>query len=156
MKTKIISLILGSFLVSGAWAAPIPEARTLRNEPFRFGDFEVHYSAFNSTFLVPDVARKYQLERSPRYGLINISVRDVGSQLGKAVSASLEGHLQNLLQQKTALTFREIKEGLVIYYLAGFRFSNEEMLEFNIDVKPEGSDEVHKVRFRQQFYQDGE
>jgi len=39
-----------------------------------FGDYEVHYNAFNSTFLQPDVAANYQVQRSKYRGLVNITV----------------------------------------------------------------------------------
>lgn len=154
---KSFSVLLAGFLILGsAWAAPVPEARLLKNESLRFGDYEVYFSAFNSTFITPEIARVYQLERSPKYGLVNIAIRNVkDSEVGKAVTAQLEGHQKNLLQQSVSLRFKEVKEGSAVYYLASFRFSNEELLEFSIDVKPEGSDTSYPVKFRQTFYQDG-
>ena len=155
--TRSILVLLASFLVFGsAWAAAVPEARTLKNETLRFGDYEVYFSAFNSTFIAPEIARAYQLERGPKHGLVNIAIRNVkDSETGKAVTAQLDGQHKNLLQQSVSLKFQEVKEGSAIYYLAGFRFSNEELLEFSIDVKPEGSDTSYRVKFRQKFYQDG-
>ncbi len=38
------------------------------------GPFEVHYIAFPSTFIQPDIAKNYDLVRSPSKGIINISV----------------------------------------------------------------------------------
>ncbi|KEQ11648.1 hypothetical protein GZ77_24330 [Endozoicomonas montiporae] len=152
---------MGCLLLSTVRAAPlseasIPEARTMKNEPLRFGDYEVYFSAFNSTFIAPDIAKAYQLERSPKHGLVNITVRNVkDSEVGKAVTAQLDGQRKNLMQQSVPLSFKEVKEGSVVYYLAEFRFSNEELLEFSINVKPEGSDRSYPVKFRQTFYQDG-
>ena len=155
--TKLFMTLLVSFLLLGhTVATPIPEARTLKNEPLRFGDYEVHFSAFNSTFIAPAIAKAYKLERSPKHGLVNIAVRNVkDSEVGTATTALLEGQHKNLLQQSVSLKFMEVREGAAVYYLAGFRFSNEEMLEFSIDVKPEGSDRSYPVKFRQTFYQDG-
>lgn len=45
----------------------------------RFGELEVHYSVFNSTFLQPDIAAASGLERSKQRGVINIALRK-GSQ----------------------------------------------------------------------------
>ena len=154
-------LLMGCLMFSNIWAAPmseasIPEARALQNDPLRFGDYEVYYSAFNSTFITPDIARVYGLERSPKHGLVNIAIRNIkDSETGKAVTAQLQGQHKNLLQQSVPLQFKEVREGSAVYYLAGFKFSNEEMLEFSIDVKPEGSDTRYPVTFRQTFYQDG-
>ena len=163
--TRSFSVLLAVFLVLGsARAVPeasfpeasFPEARVLKNESLRFGDYEVYFSAFNSTFIAPEITRVYQLERDPKHGLVNIAVRNVkDSEVGKAVTAQLDGQHKNLLQQSVSLKFQEVKEGPAIYYLAGFRFSNEELLEFSIDVKPEGSDTSYRVKFRQKFYQDG-
>ena len=156
LTQPLVMLLVSCFMVSTAVAADVPEARTLKNEPMRFGDYEVHFSAFNSTFIAPDIAKAYELERSSKHGLVNIAVRHVkDSEIGKAVTANLDGKHKNLLQQSVPLKFREVKEGSAVYYLAGFRFSNEEMLEFSIDVKPEGSDRSYPVKFRQKFYQDG-
>ncbi|MCW7554980.1 DUF4426 domain-containing protein [Endozoicomonas gorgoniicola] len=160
-KKSFLVLLAGFLIFGSGWAAPVseaavPEARLLKNEPLRFGDYEVYFSAFNSTFITPEIARAYQLERSPKYGLVNIAIRNVkDSEVGKAVTAQLEGQQKNLLQQSVSLQFKEVKEGPAVYYLAGFRFSNEELLEFSIDVKPEGSDTSYPVKFRQTFYQDG-
>ncbi len=40
---------------------------------------EVHYSAFNSTFLTPEVARSYKLTRNGYSAILNISVLDNSS-----------------------------------------------------------------------------
>lgn len=38
-------------------------------------DYQVFYNAFPSTFLTPEVAKNYQIERSANRGLFNISIR---------------------------------------------------------------------------------
>ena len=40
------------------------------------GPWQVHYSAFNSSFLTPEVAKAYGLERSRYNAIINIAVQD--------------------------------------------------------------------------------
>lgn len=132
----------------------IPDAREMSSKPFRFGDYEVHYSAFNSTFISPDIAGQYGLERSPRHGIVNIAIRNLSkSQVGEAVAGQLQGSVSNLLGQRAALDFKVVREGEAIYYLAGFRFSGQELLKFSIDVTPQGG-KRETVRFEQTFYQD--
>jgi hypothetical protein len=112
---------------------------------------EVHYSAFNSTFLTPKVARAYQLKRSGYTALINISVLDI-SQAGKpAISAQVSGTAKNLLGQTKTLTFREIKEKNAIYYIAELPITNEETFRFDIDVSS-GKKGAGKLKFNQKFY----
>ncbi|MCG3726561.1 DUF4426 domain-containing protein [Vibrio cincinnatiensis] len=114
-------------------------------------DIEVHYSAFNSTFLTPQVARSYQLTRNGYSAILNISVLDTAS-LGKpALEAHISGQVRNLIGQTRSLQFREIKEDKAIYYLAEFRISNEESLTFDIAIDA-GNKGTGKLRFTQKFY----
>lgn len=133
----------------------IPEARQLDDKPHRFGDYEVHYKAFNSTFIPPNIAKQYRLERDGRYGVVNIAVRNVKqSDTGQAVSANIKGSKTNLLSQKNPLEFKEVREEGAIYYLAGFRFTDQELLKFTIDITPQGSRQTETIRFEQKFYQE--
>jgi hypothetical protein len=49
---------------------------------------------------------------------------------------------------------RELREGDAIYYIGELTVSNQEMLTFSINVRPEGVDAPYQIRFRQQFYTD--
>ncbi|MFG0604161.1 DUF4426 domain-containing protein [Vibrio mimicus] len=114
-------------------------------------DIEVHYSAFNSTFLTPKVASSYQLTRNGYNAILNISVLDRAS-LGKpATEAKLTGHAKNLIGNLRELSFKQVKEGNAIYYLAEVPISNEEMLTFDIDVDA-GLKGAGKLTFSQKFY----
>lgn len=114
-------------------------------------DIEVHYSAFNSTFLTPQVARSYKLTRNGYSAILNISVLDTSS-LGKpAVEAKVSGNVRSLLGNIRDLEFTEIKEGEAIYYLTEFPINNEEDLMFDIDVNA-GNKGAGKVKFTQKFY----
>ncbi|MGI9281886.1 MAG: DUF4426 domain-containing protein [Endozoicomonas sp.] len=156
LRSWLFSVLLALSVICGAHAAPVPEARVMNDKPARFGDYEVYYSAFPSTFIQPDIAKTYDLERGPKHGMVNIAVKNVrDSEEGKAVKATFDGIATNLLGQQSALKFKEIKEGDAIYYLAGFRFSHEEMLKFSIKVQPEGSIQSHTLQFSQTFYEDG-
>ena len=133
----------------------IPEAGRMDREPVQLGDYRIYFSAFNSTFIQPEVAKQYNLHRAERYGIINIAVRDVSQgEPGQAVTARVSGHVTNLLTQKYNLTFFEINEGEAIYYLADFRFADEERLKFVVNVKPQGSDQEETLRFSQTFYRE--
>ena len=134
---------------------PIPEAERMNQGPVQLGNCQIYFSAFNSMFVPPDVAKQYNLRRGERYGIVNIAVRDVSAgEPGKANMAKVSGHTTNLLTQKYNLAFFEINEGDAIYYLADFRFANEERLEFVIHVKPQGSSQEKILRFTQTFYRD--
>ncbi|ROV61897.1 DUF4426 domain-containing protein [Vibrio ponticus] len=114
-------------------------------------DVEAHYSAFNSTFLTPQVARSYKLKRSGYSAILNISLLDM-SQVGKpAIAGKVSGTAKNLLGQTRQLSFKEVKEGDAIYYLAEFTISEEENISFNIDIDA-GNKGKGALKFTQKFY----
>ena len=115
-----------------------------------FGEYVVHFNAFNSTFLIPDIARSYGIERAPDQALLNITIL----KQGKAVKADLQVEAANLLGQKNKLKPWLIDEGSAKYYLASFKITNDEVLHITIMVKPEGSAARHTIRFSQKFYED--
>lgn len=138
---KWITLLLVSLFAAPSFAGQFKNIK----------DVEVHYSAFNSTFLTPQVARSYKLKRNGYSAILNISVLD-NSQAGKpAITAQLSGHSKNLIGQMRELTFKEVKEGDAIYYLAEFPISEEERLTFNIDVNA-GIKGTGALKFSQKFY----
>ena len=140
MKTWFVALVI-SWLALPTFAG---QFKTIK-------DVEVHYSAFNSTFLTPQVASSYKLKRSGYSAILNISLLD-RSQAGKpAISGKVTGSTRNLIGQIRDLTFREVKEGDAIYYLAEFTISNEENINFNIDIDA-GNQGKGTLKFTQKFY----
>jgi len=115
-----------------------------------FGEYDVHYSAFNSGFLQPDIAAAAGLTRSKTQGVVNVSViKD-----GKPVAAQVSGVVKNLLGQDRALGFKQLKEGdEAIYYLAQFPFDSQETLRFALTVQPTGA-ESFSFEFNQEFFPD--
>lgn len=114
-----------------------------------YGDLDVHYSAFNSGFLQPEVAAATGLVRSKSQGVVNVAVLKAGT----ASSAKVSGTVKNLLGQSTALSFKEVKEGKAIYYLAQFPFEQRETLRFTLNVT--AADGVpHSFDFNQEFFPD--
>ena len=114
-----------------------------------YGDLDVHYSAFNSGFLQPEVAAATGLVRSKSQGVVNVAVLKAGT----ASSAKVSGTVKNLLGQSSALSFKEGKEGKAIYYLAQFPFEQRETLRFTLNVT--AADGVpHSFDFNQEFFPD--
>lgn len=113
-----------------------------------FGDLDVHYSVFNSSFLQPDIAVAAGLARSKTQGVVNVAVLKAG----KASTAQVSGQVKNLLGQNTPLTFRQISESGAIYYVAQFPFNNREVMTFTLDVRQ--GDESHRITFNQEIFPD--
>ena len=122
-----------------------------QEKPFQeFGEHKVYYSVFNSSFIKPDIARVYNITRGKDRALINIAVTQ-GSEIG-GIAAQVQGTASNLMQQQKKLEFFEIKEPNAVYYLASIRFTNEEVFNFSIQVKPNGSARPYTVEFTKTLY----
>jgi hypothetical protein len=113
------------------------------------GPWQVHYNAFNSSFLTPEVAKAYGLERSRYNGIINVAVQDKN---GKALAAGLTGEAKNLIGTIRTLNFQQVKEGEAIYYLAVLPYRNEDTYQFTINIMADGRHEI--LKFQQTFYVD--
>ena len=118
----------------------------------KLGSMDVHYMAIGATFLTPEIAKNYGIERSRYNGLINISVLDNTQKNKPAKTVSITGTARNDLGQIKSLEFQEVKEGDAIYYLAQVNYSNEETYYFELEITD--GKESHKMKFKQKFYVD--
>lgn len=120
-----------------------------------FGEYEVHYSVFSSTFVQPDIASLYNINRSRDRSLVNISVmRTDNGETSLGLPAEVSGTATTLIQQQQNLDFQEISEGNATYYIASVRHIDEEMNNFRIQVQPKDSDRPLELRFSRKLYLD--
>ncbi len=118
-----------------------------------FGDYVIHYNAFRSDTISPDVAKQYGLTRASNRVLINIAVlKKVLNTTGKPTSSNVTGHASNLTGQLKNLEFKKITEGNAIYYLADTKISDGEFLKFDIKVIPDGETRAARLRFDKRFF----
>ena len=118
-----------------------------------FGDYVIHYNAFRSDTISPDVAKQYGLTRASNRILINIAVlKKVLNTTGKPTSSKVTGHASNLTGQLKNLEFKEITEGNAIYYLANTKISDGEFLKFDIKIIPDGETRAARLRFDKRFF----
>ena len=118
----------------------------------RFGPYELHYSVVNSTFIQPDVAARYGITRGKQRAFLNLAVREHVGDTTEPRAMTIEGRTWDLIQNQF-LEFREIREGPAIYYIAEFKFINEEWRFFEFDFAPEGSSRSYRFKFRHQLYE---
>ncbi|MDG9923208.1 MULTISPECIES: DUF4426 domain-containing protein [unclassified Pseudomonas] len=114
-----------------------------------FGELDVHYSVFNSSFLQPDVAAAAGLTRSKTVGVLNIAALKAG----KGQPAKVSGALKNLLGQTVELQFKQVLESGAVYYLAEFPLREREVLTFSINVQI-GDGAPHTLTFNQEVFPD--
>jgi hypothetical protein len=116
-----------------------------------FGPFELHYSVVNTTFLDPAVAANYGITRGEKRAILNLAVREKIGEGSEARTMLLKGRTWDLIQNQF-LEFREIREGSAIYYIADFKFINEEWRFFEFDFRAAGSNESYTFKFKHQLY----
>jgi len=119
-----------------------------------FGNYVIHYNAFRSDTLTPEIAKAYSLTRRNNRMVVNITVQKKDGDATKPVKASVSGFASNLTGQIKDLQFKEIHDGEAIYYLAQSQVSNHETLKFDIKATPAGETLVAKFKFKQKFYTD--
>lgn len=127
--------------------------QAVAGEPQVFGDYTVHYNAFNTDTLQPAMAEAYNIVRSKNRGMMTVSVMKKDTQaIDKPVRANVTASASNLTGQFRKFKVREVDEGSSIYYLSEFHVAHEEMLNFVLQILPEGSVKPITVEFRQKFY----
>ena len=118
-----------------------------------FGQYTIHYSAFTTDQLSPDIAKLYKIPRSKNRAMVNLTVLKKGEgPLGKPVKARVEGEAKNLSEQLRQLNIREIVEEDAVYYIAETQINNEETLRYSFHITPEGESTPYELTFQQKFY----
>lgn len=129
---NLLIFIASLFLLSFAAQAQEDNIREV-------GDYRIFYNVLPTSFLDPQLAQAYGLTRSKGLGLLRITVmkkREDGS-LEPVEHPRVSGQAGNLAGQTRALSFRQVEVGQGQGYstLSTFRYSHDEPLRFNLEVK---------------------
>ena len=147
LSVKLFTLLFAALFNTLASSSAIAESSK------EFGDYVIHYNAFRSDTLSPEIAKSYDLTRRNNRLILNIAVlKKVMDTTGKPTAAAVEGHASNLTGQLKNLEFREIREGSAIYYLAESKFTDGEFLKFELKITPEGEQEPARLKFDKRFF----
>lgn len=149
MRTPIQQMLL-TFISLSLWSLSslLLASHAYAEQKQQLGDWDVHYIAFNSTFLTPQIAKATNLSRNKNNAIINISVLE--SQTQQAQAVQIGGIARNLLGQQRDLVFREVKDGDAIYYIAVMPFRNEEQFRFSLDIRQ--GNKRQQLNFEQKLY----
>ena len=144
--SRIATTLITFLLITAGTLAGAEQSKT-------FGDYTIHYAAFTTDLLSPEVARLYKIRRSKNRAILNISVlRKVMGTTGQPVKAVVEATATNLNRQLKSLNTRELSSNGAIYYIAETSVNNEETLNFDLDIIPEGETVALSFSFQQQFF----
>jgi hypothetical protein len=118
-----------------------------------FGNYVVHFNAQPTTRLTAGVAEEFGIQRGEDRAMLNISVIDRSVEDAPVpVTAAVEVMATNLTGQVKDLQVRELERGDAIYYIGEFRVADQEIVNFDVSVRPEGMDAPYEFRFQQQFF----
>jgi hypothetical protein len=153
-RTLIALSLLGLVAACGGpnETAEVPEAEPAGASSAAIGDHVVHFSAQTTDQLPPEVARAYNIVRSPNRAMLNVSVLKAAD--NQTVEANVAVKTVNLTGQLKNVTMRQITEQDAIYYIGETPVANRETLIFDISVIPDGVETASEVRFKRQFYTD--
>lgn len=141
---KLVSLKLALAFVFGLMGSAYSQAEMKKT----LGEWDVHYIAFTSTFISPEIARANDILRSSKNAIVNISVLDRQSK--EAQDISISGTATNLLGTSKELSFTKVVEGQAIYYLAQVSFAHKELLRFDIELTQGNAKQ--RLKFQQTMY----
>ena len=159
MKFRLVCAALVVGLVAGCGGSDSqsggsrPAAPQAGDRSKDFGEFELHYNAVTTDMLPPEVASAFNISRSKSRAMLNIvMLRKVQGTLGRAMRGNVTARTTNLTGQLKNLELRPVTEGDAIYYIGEIAVADGEVLIFEIEATPEGSDTRMQVKFQQQFF----
>jgi hypothetical protein len=160
MNKRALLISLSTLALASACGGPgesakVPEAQPAGSTSADIGNHIVHFSAQTTDHLPPAVAREYNIVRSKNRAMLNVSVLREADNV--PVTAEVSVNTVNLTGQLKNVTMRKIEEPgdtVAIYYIGDTTVANREVLNFEISIRPDGEDDVSKVRFQREFYSD--
>ena len=78
----------------------------------KVGEYKIFFSAFNSSFIPPDIASSYKIVRGKDRGLVNVSIM---KDIAVGVPVQIKGEVSNILQQSQKLKFFPVQELSLIH-----------------------------------------
>ena len=139
---------------NGTSTAQIDAGTDLEGDEYSkvFGEHRIHFNAFKSTFLTPEVAKLYRIRHADDLGVCMVSINQKDTP-GVGVEARVNGTATNLASQLRMLKFDEIREGSAIYHVCTFPVASKEQLTFKVDVEIAPTGEKYAVTWQQEFWQ---
>jgi len=143
--TTIRHLTLICGLLFASLTLPIHAEQAIQSQ-----NYAIHYNAFNTMIVSPEVAQTYGFTRARNRALLNISIIDNTTK--GPLPAMVTGTRTNIVGQLIKLEFIQVKEKNAIYYIAPLRFTEGEMWRFDLQIQPDLKSDAIPLKFSQSFY----
>lgn len=120
------------------------------------GNYQVHYSTLNTSFLSTKVAKAYGITRGKDKALLNVAIlkKQAGGEY-LPIKANVKVELNDLVH-KRQLSVQEVVEEYAVYYLSPFDIDHKVTIYFTVAAQVEGRQTPIEVKFQRRLYKDGE
>lgn len=112
------------------------------------GGYTVIYSAVRSDALPEIMAREHGIPASEDAALLNVTLEQSGENLS---AQSITATATNLAEQLREIEMKETVANNFVSYLGVVEIAEREVLDFEIEVVPEGASQPIVIRFREEF-----
>lgn len=138
----------GTLALLAAALLMLPLSAAVAERFERYDGYEIHYNVMPTSRLQPEVARAYDITRSRVQGLVLVSVlKD-----GRPVTAQVRGSARTDSGQMRDIRFQRVEEGEAVYHLGTYRVTDQEILRFDLQVRPEMGQQSYPIQFRERFF----
>ena len=142
---KILAVLFATLISLSAWA----------ENSTQIPGYTIHHNAIPTASLDPAIAKQYRIQRSKYRGMLNVSViKDEAGTTGKSSPAVVLAKATNIRGQLISIPMRQVLEADAIYYIGEFRIADQETLNFDLQVQPQGESRFYKANLSQQFFID--
>ncbi len=129
-----------------------PQLLAAESNQINYKDYTIHYNAFPSDHLQPNVAKAVGIKRDPKRAVVTVVInRNKAGDAPESVKANVNGNAFNLTGMMRRMKLRELKDRGAVYYISDFGVRNGERLTFALSVKPEGETQEKEFKFTKQF-----
>lgn len=141
-----LALMIGSLMTS---------TQAMAEQYQQFGDYQVHYSVVNTSFLTPGTAQASGITRSRSTAFLNVSVLEAQPDgTLKSVNVPVDATMKALSGQEQLLPLRTLRDGNSIYHIATFTIQDGEAMRFTLNVGLERDETPAEIKFMQRLYVD--
>lgn len=131
-------------------AAGASSSAQLDESPLReqFGDYTVIYSVVRSDALADEIARQHGVPSNREAALLNVTVQRSGAN----VPAQIDVEAVNLAQQTREIEMMATVANGFVSYVGVVDVSEREVVDFHLEILPEGAAAPIDFTFRESFF----
>jgi len=152
---RIVATILALLLVAAGAAHPLYGAPQIEEQTWVLGDYVAHANALRTDFLAPQVADKFNIDRSNEKALITVSVQKSDrSASASSVEADVRVTATRSSDAVEKVEMREHRANDDIYYLGVLPIRDREPISFDFAIAPAPGDQTYRFGFERFFFTD--